>query len=206
MISPLTVGAAATEVTRQSPAFGERSRTTIRRLGRARRAFAAGGDGECTSTLDEEGVDVRGPVALHLRQRDRSPYEADVTPGQSQCGPLKIIMAERPELLPTERDLNDRLVRPLMEGVQRQPSVAAGGRMVQLVVRSRSATWLNEEARRGLGARDGRQRTTTWPAPGGMVAPGEPWGAFEALGLLAMVSTMMETIDSGREAIRTKPW
>ena len=144
MISPLAVGAAAIEVSSQSPAFRERSRTTISRLCRARRAFAARGDGEGPSALDEEGVDVRGPVALHLRQCDRSTYEADVTTRQSQRGPLKIIMAERPELLPTERHLDDRLVRLWIEGVERQPSVAAGRRMVQLVVRSRSATWLNK--------------------------------------------------------------
>jgi hypothetical protein len=33
-------------------------------------------------------------------------------------------------------------------------------------------------------------RTTTWPAPGGRVGAGRPCGAFGALLLLAMVSTI----------------
>ncbi len=113
MVSPLTVGTAATEVTCQPDASGERTYEPINRHSHASSIFTAGREGEGTTTLDEKGVHVRGPVRHHLVFAGCTSDDEDIPTRERENGPLKTIMAERPELLSAKRDPKDRLVWPL---------------------------------------------------------------------------------------------
>lgn len=113
MVSPLAVGTAATEVTCQPDAGGERTYEPINRRCHASSTFTAGREGEATPTLDEQGVHVRGPVRHHLVFAGSASDDEDIPTREREHSPLKTVMAEQPELLSAKRHPKDRLVWPL---------------------------------------------------------------------------------------------
>jgi hypothetical protein len=70
-------------------------------------AFITAGRDKDASPLDQDGVNVRGPVGAQLLRCDGAPYERDVTSWHSQDCLLQLVVAQGRQLL--ARDHEDRV-------------------------------------------------------------------------------------------------
>ncbi len=87
VIAPFAIAAGSSEVPHDAPALREWCEASPL-------AFIAAGGDEDATPLDQDSVDVRGPVGAQLRGCDGPPYKGDITSWHSQDCLLQLVVAQ----------------------------------------------------------------------------------------------------------------